>query len=84
MENKLNVSVILPINSSKVKNFVEFFNSCILSIVKQSTPIGIESNKHKKKLKSVWIRNDDEPMGQATCNFETGLVSVVSTIQKMF
>lgn len=32
MENKLNLSIILPIKSSKVKDFSDFFNKCIQSI----------------------------------------------------
>lgn len=39
MESKLNVSVILPINSSKSKNFEEFFGSCIKSVQNQTTPV---------------------------------------------
>lgn len=39
MENKLNVSVILPIKSSKARNFEEFFDKAILSIRNQTHPI---------------------------------------------
>jgi len=39
MESKINVSVILPVNSSKNKNFTEFFESSIKSIKNQSTPV---------------------------------------------
>jgi hypothetical protein len=60
MENKLNVSVILPINSSKVKNFVEFFNSCILSIIKQSTPID----------ELVIVHSDEESLKEVVQNFD--------------
>ena len=39
MEDKLNVSVILPINSSKNKDFETFFDSCIKSIRNQKTKV---------------------------------------------
>ena len=39
MENKFNVSVILPIKSSKVKDFNEYFNKCITSLKNQQTKI---------------------------------------------
>jgi glycosyltransferase involved in cell wall biosynthesis len=39
MEDKLNVSVILPINSSKNKDFETFFDSCITSIKNQKTEV---------------------------------------------
>ena len=59
MENKLNVSAILPINSSKVKNFVDFFSSCILSIAKQSTPID----------ELVIVHSDEESLKEVVRNF---------------
>jgi len=40
MENQLNVSVILPINSTKSKDFENLFNSCITSIQNQTTQVG--------------------------------------------
>src|SRR5210317_664753 len=39
MESTLNVSVILPISSSKAKNFEELFDGCITSIQNQTTKI---------------------------------------------
>lgn len=39
MENQLNVSVILPINSTKSKDFENLFNSCIASIQNQTTQV---------------------------------------------
>lgn len=39
MENKFDVSVILPIKSSKSKDFDEFFKKCITSLVDQQTKI---------------------------------------------
>ena len=39
MENKFNVSVILPIKSAKVKDFNEYFNKCITSLKNQQTKI---------------------------------------------
>ena len=39
MENKLNVSVILPIKSSKVKDFSDYFNKAITSLKNQQTKI---------------------------------------------
>ena len=40
MENKLSVSIILPIKSSKAKDFEEYFNKAITSI--NSQQIGVE------------------------------------------
>jgi len=60
MENKLNVSVILPINSSKVKNFVDFFSSCILSIIKQTTPVD----------ELVIVHSDEESLKEVVQNFD--------------
>jgi hypothetical protein len=39
MENKFNVSVILPIKSSKAKDFNEYFNKAITSLKNQQTTI---------------------------------------------
>ncbi len=39
MENKLDISVVLPIKSSKVKDFDEFFNKAIESLQNQSVKI---------------------------------------------
>jgi hypothetical protein len=36
MENKLSLSIILPIKSSKVKDFEDYFNKAIESIKKQN------------------------------------------------
>jgi len=60
MENKLNVSVILPINSSKTKNFEEYFNSCILSIKKQTTEID----------ELVIVHSDEESLKSIVSNFD--------------
>ena len=60
MENKLNVSVILPINSSKIKNFQQYFDSCILSIKKQTTEIDelVLVHSDEESLKSI-VENYD-------------------------
>jgi|TARA_R110000803_G_scaffold35710_5_gene77090 glycosyltransferase involved in cell wall biosynthesis len=60
MENKLNVSVILPINSSKNKNFEEYFSSCILSIKKQTTEID----------ELVIVHSDEESLKLIVTNFD--------------
>lgn len=39
MEDKLNVSIILPVNSTKSKKFTEYFTNSITSIKNQSTPV---------------------------------------------
>jgi hypothetical protein len=39
MEKKFNVSVILPIKSSKSKDFNEYFNKAITSLKNQQTKI---------------------------------------------
>lgn len=39
MDNKLNVSVILPIKTSQTKNFDEYFDKCITSIKSQQLPV---------------------------------------------
>jgi hypothetical protein len=39
MENKLSVSIILPIKSSKAKNFEDYFNKAIESINNQQIDI---------------------------------------------
>lgn len=55
MENKLNVSVILPINSSKNKNFKEYFESSIKSIKNQTTPVDevVIVHSDEESLKSL-------------------------------
>jgi glycosyltransferase involved in cell wall biosynthesis len=60
MENKLNVSVVLPINSSKIKNFEEYFNSCILSLHKQTTKID----------ELVIVHSDEESLKLVVENFD--------------
>ena len=60
MENKLNVSVILPINSSKTKGFEEYFSSCILSIQKQTTEID----------ELVIVHSDEESLKEVINNFD--------------
>jgi hypothetical protein len=40
MDNTIDISVILPIESSKHKNFEEYFNSCISSVKNQITETG--------------------------------------------
>jgi len=39
MESNFNISVILPIESSKHKNFIQYFTACITSIKQQDSPI---------------------------------------------
>lgn len=55
MENKLNISVILPINSSKSKNFKELFYGSILSIKNQTTPVDevVIVHSDEESLKSI-------------------------------
>jgi GT2 family glycosyltransferase len=58
MENKLNVSIILPINSTKSKNFTEYFTNCISSIKNQSTPIDEVVIVHSDEESLVSFVND--------------------------
>jgi len=60
MENKLNVSVILPINSSKIKDFEKYFDSCITSIIKQTTTID----------ELVLVHSDEESLTSFVQNYD--------------
>ena len=60
MENKLNVSVVLPINSSKIKDFEKYFDSCITSINKQTTTID----------ELVLVHSDEESLTSFVQNYD--------------
>ena len=52
MNNKFPVSIILPIKSSKSKNFEEYFNKAIQSIHTQK--VGIEELGYQGNTPNVW------------------------------
>ena len=63
MNNKLEISVILPISSAHARDFEEFFDKSIQSIKKQSVGIGdrVRWDKESEKPYSP-IKADDLPL----------------------
>ena len=63
MEDKLNVSVILPVNSTKSKGFDEYFKNSIMSIQNQTTPVDEVVIVHSDEESLVSYLNDFEFSG---------------------
>lgn len=55
MENKLNVSVILPVESSKHKNFLELFTNAVISVMNQTVEVNelVVVHSDEEGLKSI-------------------------------
>jgi len=70
MENKLSLSVILPIKSSKAKNFGEYFEKAITSINEQSVEI--------EEL--LIIHTPEETLVEFLNNFDFGTLNVTKVL----
>lgn len=66
MENKFNVSVILPIKSSKAKDFSDYFDKAILSL----------KNQHTKINELVIVHTKEESLIEFLKNYDFGEINV--------
>ena len=70
MENKLSISIILPIKSSKTKDFSEYFEKAITSINNQSVCV--------EEL--VIVHTSEESLIEYLNNYDFGLLNVVKLL----
>ena len=70
MENKFDVSVILPIKSSKALNFAEYFEKCIESLKTQK--LGINE--------LIIVHTNETSLVEYLNNFDFGLLNVIKEV----
>ena len=72
MENTMNLSVILPINTSKVKDFDSFFKSAISSILIQKT----------KPNELIIVHTKEESLIEYLESFDFGELNVIKVLNQ--